>query len=270
MGKGSSIMQMEIWFEQLPLWLFYVMTVFIVFFSIIVGFRIGSNFRKRKTGASEAPVGTIVGAMLGLLAFILAFTFGMAASRFDARKHLLLDEVNAIGTAFLRADFLPAPQRAEARILLKKYVDLRTGVIGRHESLRQALAESEILHTKLWSQVADLPKQSGDSVLLGLYIQSLNEVIDLHSNRVTVGTQYRIPGFFWLALYFVTILTMAMVGYDFGITDRSVFPVSLILALAFSAVILLIEDLDRPMEGLLKVNQKPMLELQQKLVQSVK
>lgn len=257
-------MQIGIWIGQLPLWLFYVITAGIVFFSILAGFGIGRNFRKRNKGESEAPIGTIVGAMLGLLAFILAFTFGMASSRFDARKTLLLDEVNAIGTAYLRADFLPAPQRANTQMLLKKYVDIRMAVISHPETLRKALKESETLHNQLWSQVVDLPKQSGDSVLTGLYIQALNEVIDFHSKRVTVGTQYSIPVFFWLALYFVTILTMGMVGYDFGIAGRGVLSVSLTLALAFSAVILLIEDLDRPTEGLLKVNQQPMQELQQK------
>ncbi|MHB9139642.1 MAG: hypothetical protein ACYC4Q_09590, partial [Victivallaceae bacterium] len=118
-------MEVKMMLELLPLWLFYVLSVAIVFVSAMTGFRIGKNLRLRKKGQSEAPIGTIVGAMLGLLAFILAFTFGMAASRFDVRKNLLLDETNAIGTAFLRADFLPSPQRQDTRMLLKKYVDIR-------------------------------------------------------------------------------------------------------------------------------------------------
>ena len=252
-------------FHQLPLWLFYVTTVVIVFLSVASGFLLGSYIRRRKKSEKEAPVGTIVGAMLGLLAFILAFTFGMAASRFDARKQLLLDEVNAIGTVFLRADFLPDSQRTETQMLLRKYVDIRAEVVRHPEKLPQALVDSEALQDQLWSQVTALSKQTNDSILLGLYIQSLNEIIDLHSKRVTVALQYRIPGSIWLALYFVTILAMAAVGYHFGISGAGSLWISLVLALAFSAVILLIADLDRATGGLLKVSQKPMFELQQKL-----
>lgn len=263
-------MQNELLLNQLPFWLFYVMTVVIVLLSALSGLRLGSYIRRRKKGETEAPVGAIVGSLLGLLAFILAFTFGMAASRFDSRKQLLLDEVNAIGTAFLRTDFLPEPQRTETRKLLRRYVDIRTEAVRQPEKLPQAMVDSEMLHNQLWSQVSALSNQNNNSILLGLYIQSLNEVIDFHSKRVTVGFQYHIPDSIWLALYFVTILAMAAVGYHFGITGSGSFWITLVLALAFSAVILLIADLDRSTEGLLKVNQKPMIELQQKLDPSTK
>jgi hypothetical protein len=263
-------MKIDQLFDQLPLWSVYFMTVIIVLFSFLIGLRLASHIRRRNKSEKEAPVGSIVGAMLGLLAFILAFTFGMTASRFDARKQLLLDEVNAIGTAFLRAEFLPRPQRTETRNLLRKYVEIRTEVFQQREKLPQALVGSEVLHKQLWSQVASLAQQPGDSILLGLYIQSLNELIDLHSKRVTVSFQYRIPGAIWLALYFVTILAMGTVGYQFGIAGTGSLFISTALALAFSAVILLIADLDRAASGIISVSQKPMIELQQELSQSDK
>jgi hypothetical protein len=271
MGKDlGRVMQSELFHEQLPLWFFYVMTVVIILLSTLSGSRLGRYIRRRKKGETEAPIGAIVGSMLGLLAFILAFTFGLSASRFDARKQLLLDEVNAIGTAFLRTDFLPEPQGTETRKLLRRYVDIRTEIVRHPEKLRQALVDSEMLHDQLWSQVTALSKQNNNAILLGLYIQSLNDVIDFHSKRVTVALGYRIPDTIWLALYFVTILAMVAVGYHFGITGAGSFWITLVLAFAFSAVILLIEDLDRSTEGLLKVNQKPMIELQQKLSTSAK
>jgi hypothetical protein len=103
-----------------------------------------------------------------------------------------------------------------------------------------------------------------------LYTIALNEVFDLHSSQVTVGFQYRIPGIIWLALYFVTIMAMAAVGYHFGISEAGNYWITLVLALAFSAVIILIADLDRPTEGLLKVSQKPMYQLHQKMSPSAK
>jgi len=191
--------------------------------------------------------------MLGLLAFILAFTLGISAWRYDARKQLLLDEVNGIGTAFLRADFLPAPQRAESQMLYRKYVDIRVEIAQHPEKLPQVLVDSVVLHDQLWSQVTGLSGQYNDSVLFGLYTQALNDVIDLHTKRVTVALEYRIPGVIWLALYFLTILAMAAVGYHFGISGAGNLWINLLLAIAFSAIILLIADLDRPLVGLLKV-----------------
>jgi hypothetical protein len=264
-------MQIEFLLDKLPLWLFFVITASIVLISIVSGSRLGCHLRQCKKN-DEGPIGSIVGAMLGLLAFILAFTFGMTASRFDTRKQLLLDEVNAIGTAVLRSDFLPEPQRTETRKLFKEYVDIRSfrsEEVLQPEKLQKALADSEALHDQLWSQVVSLSRESGNPVILGLYIQSLNDVIDFHSKRVTVGLQYRIPGAIWLALYFMTILAMGAVGYHFVIAGADSFLISIMLSLAFSSVILLIADLDRPSGGFLRVSQKPMLELQQKMSISI-
>ena len=96
-------------------------------------------------------------------------------------------------------------------------------------------------------------------------IQALNEIIDLHSKRVTVGLLYRISPGIWLTLFLVSVLTMLAVGYHFGITGAGSFWITLVLTLSFSAIILLIADLDRPRGGLINVSQEPMVELQQKL-----
>jgi hypothetical protein len=263
-------MNIQTLFYQLSLRSLYFVTVVVVLISVVSGFYIGSYIRRQGKNEQEPPIGAVVGALLGLLAFILAFTFGMAASHFDARRQLLLDEVNAIGTAFLRADFLSEPQRTETKQLLRKYVDIRLEAVQQPKKLQQALVDSEALQDQLWSQVTSLSKQTKDKILLGLYIQSLNEVIDLHSKRVTVAIQYRIPGSIWLALYFISIMAMVAVGYHFGLTGGRSLLVTLLLSFAFSTVILLIADLDRAGEGLLKVSQQPMLELQQKLSTSAK
>jgi len=263
-------MDLNFAFDKTPLPLMYIITTAIVFLSITIGFKLGSYIRQHKKNKKEAPTGTIIGSMLGLLAFILAFTFGLAASRYDSRKQLLLDEVNAIGTAYLRTDFLPEPEGSESRKVLKRYVDIRLEVAGNPAELSKAQVESEELHSQLWSQVTSLSRKNNNSVLFGLYAQSLNEVIDLQEKRLTVGLVYRIPGSIWMALYFVTILTMFSVGYDFGHNRGGGFLISLILSLVFSAILLLVLDLDRGREGMFKLNQKPMVELQKKLRLSVK
>ena len=92
-------------------------------------------------------------------------------------------------------------------------------------------------------------------------------MIDLHTSRVTVF-KYRIPPAIWYILLFITILSMVMVGYQAGLSDKKVFRVGIVLALAFSAVIFLIADLDRATEGRFRVNQQPMFELQKKMQMS--
>jgi hypothetical protein len=98
--------------DSAPLWLIFLLSVVLVLGAIMVGFRAGKPVHQRQKSLPEAPIGSIVGALLGLLAFILTFTFGMASSRFDSRRQLLLDEVNAIGTSALRAQMLTEPERS--------------------------------------------------------------------------------------------------------------------------------------------------------------
>ena len=94
-----------------------------------------------------------------------------------------------------------------------------------------------------------------------LFITSVNELIDLHAKRVNLGIRNRVPISIWAALYFVSIVTMTAVGYYAGLTATRRSPAILALVLTFSAVILLIADLDRPYEGLPTVNQQAILDL---------
>lgn len=256
-----------------PLWVVFLITVVIVLASIYIGFLIGVRVLRKKTGAG-ASAGSIVGASLGLLAFMLAFTFGIASNRFDTRKQIVLDEVNAIGATYLRANMLPEPPRAEARELLRDYVDLRASIVDREhwnnpEKVQGLIDKSEAIQDRLWSQVEYLGRTDPDSEIVSLYASSLNEVIDLHTERVVVALQYRIPTTIWGALYLLTILTFGLVGFEIGISGGGNIWTSLIIALIFSTVIMVIADLDRPMQGNITVNQNPMLQLQEKMQKDV-
>ena len=93
--------------DALPLWALFIVILLVVLLAVEFGYRLGKYRRSRHEEEKEAPLGTMVGATLGLLAFFLAFTFGLAAARFDTRRQVLLDEANAIGTTYLRASILP-------------------------------------------------------------------------------------------------------------------------------------------------------------------
>ena len=205
-----------------------------------------------------------MGAVLGLLAFILAFTFGMTASRFDARRQLVLEESNAIGTTYLRAGLLPQTQGLEVRRLLREYADVRLKVTV--ENIHETLKKSEEIHGRLWSQAKSLVQEDMDSEIRSLFIASLNELIDLHQSRKTVGLQYRIPGTVWLAVYLLSVLSMLAVGYQVGMSGMRRLRGTPVLAAAFSLVILMIADIDRPGEGLMRVSQQPIADVQQMML----
>jgi hypothetical protein len=249
--------------DSLPLWALYLITAALVLLSAEAGWRLGDYYRRRPRHEKDAPIGAVVGSMLGLLAFLLAFTFGMAASRYDARKQLVLQEANAIGTAYLRAEMLPEPERSEIRNLLRQYAAPRVkGVTWLMTP--EARAESGALHDRLWAAALAATEKNPGSILGGLFVQSLNEVIDLDETRVTAGRNL-IPDSIWMVLYAITILSMAALGYQFGLTGERSWAVMILLTLVFTGVMVLISDLDRPQAGILQVSQQAMIDLVNKI-----
>jgi hypothetical protein len=234
----------------------------LVLLSVEGGYRLG-KYRRSRSEEKEAPVGAMVGATLGLLAFILAFTFGLAAARYDTRRQVLLDEANAIGTTYLRAGMLP-DRREEIRALLRDYVDTRLEAV-RSGKIAEGIRRSENLHDQLWAQAVAVGENNPTSIVVGLFIQSLNEVIDLHAKRVTAGVRNRIPGAIWVALFAVAVLSLAAMGYHAGLAGTSRSLAELAVAFTFAAVIGLIADLDRPQEGVLTVSQQALIDLRQSM-----
>ncbi|MFO0956053.1 MAG: hypothetical protein U0800_01155 [Isosphaeraceae bacterium] len=106
-------------FELLPIWVICLLTVLLVFLSVEGGFRLGRYRRRHSDQEDRLPVGETVAAALGLLAFVLGFTFSLVAYWFDVRRRLVVDEASAIGTTFLRAGTLDEPHRSEVRDLLR-------------------------------------------------------------------------------------------------------------------------------------------------------
>ena len=257
-------MQLHGLLDALPLWALFAATLVVALLSFEGGFWVGRRWSQRSEQEQEIVVRGLVGGMLGLEAFMLAFTFGAAAAHFDARRQAVIDEANTIRTAYLRADFLPEPHRAEIRNLLREYVDIRLEGV-RSGKIEQAIARSEELHDQLWSQASASREKTPSPAFAVQFIQSLNEIFALHSRRVITGLEFRIPNIIWIVLYAITALVAASIGYHSGLTGRSRPLVALAIILAFSAVILLIEDLDRPRHGFLQVSQQALVDLQRKM-----
>jgi len=246
-----------------PLWTILPLTLAAALISVESGYRLALSRRKRAENEKEAPVGAMASATLALLALMLAFTFGYAATRFEDRRQVVLSESNSIGTAYLRATLLPEPMRTESRNLLREYVDVRLEGV-QPGKLSQALAKSDELLDRLWSQaVAAAEKER--TPMTSLFIQALNDVINLNSKRVTAGVRSRVPVPIWVVLFMLSFLSMAMLGYHEALTNSRRSPAVLALVLGFCSVLFLIVDLDRPGQGLLEVSQQSMTDLRQSM-----
>jgi hypothetical protein len=202
----------------------------------------------------------MIGSMLALVTFILAFTFWIAATRFDAARQAKLNEANAIRTAYLRADMLPEPHQTEIRDLLRDYVDVRLEGV-RSGNIEQAISRSEELHSQLWSQAIAAREKVSSPIFAGHIIQSLNDVIALHARRVTVGLEFRIPNQIWYVLYTIVALASASIGCHAGLTGASRPLLVTAFVLIISVVMVLITDLDSPRRGALRVSQQVLVDL---------
>jgi hypothetical protein len=246
--------------DVLPLWALFLVLVIASLVLDDCGFRLGRRRARRPQKEAEPIVGAIVAAELGLLAFLLAFSFQLVATRFDYRRHVLLDEANAIGTTFLRSAMLPEAQSVPIRRLLRDYADLRLAA-ARGAPTDEVLRRSEQIHQLLWAQAVVAAERDPRSVPTGLFIQSVNNVIDLHATRVMAGLRNRMPLPVWIMLFAVALLAFLTMGYQAGMSTGTRSPAGIVLALSFGAVIWLVANLDRPGEGFLRVSQEPMIEV---------
>ena len=256
-------MEVYLLIDLLPLWSILPITIAVCLVAVELGYRFAAYRQRHSAEEKESPVSGMVGATLGLLAFMLAFTFGLAGSRFEDRRQVVLSEANAIGTTYLRAAMLPEPMRTETQALLREYVDVRLEAV-QSGKVNHALSKSEELHNSLWAQ-AVAATEKDRTPITGLFVVSLNEVIDLHAKRVMAGLRSRVPGVIWIVLFVLAILAMVMMGYHSGLVHsrRSIAVIALVIG--FSSVLYLIADLDRPGQGTLRVSQQSMIDLRQSM-----
>ena len=252
-------------FDSIPISLFFVATFVIVILAVEAGYRVGHHSHRRSEDEKESPVSAIAAAILGLAAYMLAFTFGIVADRHADRRALVRDEAVALRTAWQRSDFLPETDRPQAATLLRTYVDQRVELAqsGKLDAQRvqSGMAEAKRIQNELWNMAVANARKDMNSDVAALYIDSLNQVNALHAMRVAIAIQTRVPTEIWLVLYCITILGMVSVGYQTGIAGSKRSAAWPLLAFAFALVFALIGGLDRPDSGILKVTQQPLIDL---------
>jgi len=257
--------------DAVPLGVLFTSVMLISLLAIESGRRIGRHRKKVIAEEAMRPIGTIVGAVLGMMAFVIAITYGAANNRFDARKTALLEDVTAIQTAYLRADLLPEPHRTTIRNLLRDYVQVRAGIVHAYQdpgTLRLVLRRADVLQEAMWSHVRSMTDSGIDKRLQIMFASTLNDVFNLHTKRVVLGAYNRIPGFLWIALVLAASVAMVAVGFQFGIvSSQRINTANIALATTFALIMLIAFDLDRAGEGFIHVNQQPMIDLYQSMSQ---
>ncbi len=226
------------------------------------GFRIGRWWQDRVPGEQEGPTGTLVGALLGLMAFLLAITMGMAADRFDTRRGLVLAEANAIGQTYLQADYLPQPATDDMRELLREYLPLR--IASDDQAQVQANIQRSVqLHAEMWAITAEVARSGHSPDLVSAFGDSMAEIVSLNETRIVSSIYARVPDTILLLLLAGSALALGMVGYSAGLAGSRGVLSALVLVVALGAVLTLVLDLDRPQEGFLRVSQRALLDVQQ-------
>jgi uncharacterized membrane protein len=240
-----------------------LVTIFLVGLGVIFaasefGWWLGVRGASRPGG----NVSTLESAVLGLLALIIGFTFAMALSRFEARRDALLNEANAIGTTALRARLLPEPHRAETLNLIREYVEIRLDIIRKASSpaaLKTFIERSNAIQEALWQQTKAVAVKDNGMVPTGLFVQSLNEMIDDQQKRLA-ALRNRIPNVVLLGLFGIAAIAVGFAGYTSGLDAKRTRPPVYIMGLLISVVIVLILDLDRPTSGFIINDQQPMID----------
>jgi len=246
--------------DSLPLAVIYVAAVILLLLAAEGGYRLSKIMQRRAPDKAESVVGALNGATLALLAFLLAFVTSIAVNSFSARRLATVAEANAIGTTYLRAGYLPDPYGVESRALLREYVDKRLEALELTQ-LREAVIRSEAIHQELWTRAETLAKEE-PSPTLALYIASLNQVIDLHTERINVELVARVPWVIVLGLFLIAMVALCIVGLHAGYAAGLNRVALGALVLVLSVVFLLIVDLGRGQEGLLTVSQQALFDLQ--------
>jgi len=227
----------------------------------------GPTGRGQPPGADgeSGQEGYIVSAVLGLLALLLAFTFSLAVDRFDTRRHLVLEEANAIGTAYLRAQLLPEPHRTRMTQLLVAYTDNRVALAKAapgSATQQQLLRTNDGLITDIWAATS----ASFDSIkglpFSSAYLGSINALIDLDASRKTARAA-RVPGEVFAILFIYLVTTAGVLGYVLR-GARGRFAAAFLLGLLTLSLMLII-DIDRPTLGGIVESQQPMEDLQRSL-----
>jgi hypothetical protein len=244
----------------------------VLFFALLAAIEFGHWLGRRLSASTwedvSSPFLSLTGASMGLLGLLLAFSFNMGLTRYEARKVVILKEANTLSAALARSDLLQPEAAQRVKTLLREYVDSRLayhGAMAESPQAEQLFNDAQAIHARLWSVVSAAAnyREPVSANFSALTSAATDMTAARNERRYAIDNQ--IPSSVITLLVFVTLLATAMSGLAFGANRRRIWLALLGFPLVISLVIYTILDLDRPTRGWILVDQTPMLDVKASL-----
>jgi hypothetical protein len=251
----------ETWavFFSLQSWELALLILLVIGGATAIGYRVGRYLRQHEATLRE-PFGVLQGALLGVVGLILAFGLSLAVGRYEARRAATVDEANAIGTSYLRAQLIPEPARSRSLALFPRYTDLSIQLskeIPGQSGMRRTAAASEAVQRQLWKLAGQSLAAAPNASAPRLYVDSLNTTFDAQSTRIS-ALNNRVPSAVLTLEVIGAAIAMAILALHISVLGRGL--VAMIAAACLVTLLLLVTfDLDRPTRGLIRVPDTPLV-----------
>jgi hypothetical protein len=219
-----------------------------------VGRRIGARRLAQDAEAARAGIGVVEGSVFGLLGLLLAFTFSGAAERFDTRRHLIADEVNAIGTAWLRIDVVPPNAQPAIRDAFRRYLDARLATyqnLSDVSATAKALKSAEHAEAEVWARAVNATRGDGGQAAQRLLLPSLNEMFDIAEMRL-LAMRVHPPNVIFVMLALMSLAGALLAGYGMAPNRNWLHEIGFAVTVAFAVYVII--DLEYPRFGLIRVD----------------
>jgi len=232
-----------------------------LFLGMLVMLELGRRvrIRRRERGEDgETPgLGVVDAGVFALLGLLVAFTFSGAATRFDARRHLVIEEANDIGTAYLRLDLLPADARTQLQEIFRQYLDARLAAyqnVVDQEATRSAMAKVNDLQRQIWTRAVQACRRVSTTDAAILLLPALNAMFDITTTRTAV-TQIHPPTIIFALLVIVALVCSLLAGYGMAATAAPRDWVHIVgIAVVLTVTVYVIVDLEYPRLGFIRVD----------------
>lgn len=220
---------------------------------IDLGYRLGR--RAQRDASWHEGIGALEAAVYGLLGLLLGFAFSGATSRFETHRQLSVKEANAIGTAYLRLDQLPAEQQPEMRRLFHDYLGARLEVqAGVSEGTpERGVVQSALLQQKIWTRAVAASRTDSTQNSARMLLPAINEMIDVTLER-GIAFQAHLPYLVFYLLIFIALMSALLAGYAMAKRKKRSLLHMFLYAACIAATIYAVIDLDHPRSGLIRVD----------------
>jgi len=253
-------------FFSLPSWVVALLVLVVVGSATAVGYAAGYALREHHAQVRES-FGVLQGALLGVVALILAFGLTLAVGRYEDRRAATVDEANAIGTSYLRAQLIAEPARSSSLDLLRRYTDLALRVskeVPGSTGMRRTTAAEDVLQRQLWGLAGESTARAPVASAPRLYVDSLNTTFDAEASRLS-SLNNRVPGAVLALEVLGAALAVGLLALHIAVLGRGL--VAMLSAAVLMTLLLLVTfDLDRPTRGLIKVPDTPLASVRASMV----